>query len=302
MKGKGKDPNLDCASAIEEELLDRKFDCSNFVDVREQSLSHNLTCNILTPLMSSPGCLVVTNDRLYFQAADGVILSNDTNVINWLIDDVVATARRYDELYDRAMEIFLNDNTSVLLAFGNSNDRELVLNLLHQVPCHTDQSFLKDAVEQWSQDSLSNFEYLLILNSAAGRTFHDLSRYPVFPWVIADYTSSKLDLKVASTFRDLSKPMGALNPDRLKYFTMRMASMEEMDSPFLYGTHYSAPGYVLYYLVRCMPEHMLCLQNVRFLLLFICLFSLTLLCCDRENLMLLIGSSILSSKRTLRRF
>jgi factor associated with neutral sphingomyelinase activation len=31
--------------------------------------------------------------------------------------------------------------------------------------------------------------------------------------------------------------------------------------PFLYGTHYSTPGYVLYYLVRVAPEHMLCLQN-----------------------------------------
>jgi hypothetical protein len=38
-----------------------------------------------------------------------------------------------------------------------------------------------------------------------------------------------------------------------------MHHMEE-DS-FLYGTHYSAAGYVLHYLVRSMPEHMLCLQN-----------------------------------------
>jgi factor associated with neutral sphingomyelinase activation len=34
--------------------------------------------------------------------------------------------------------------------------------------------------------------------------------------------------------------------------------------PFLYGTHYSTPGYVLYYLVRSAPEYMLCLQNGRF--------------------------------------
>ena len=36
----------------------------------------------------------------------------------------------------------------------------------------------------------------LALNSASGRSFHDLSRYPVYPWVISDYTSSKLNLKV----------------------------------------------------------------------------------------------------------
>ena len=33
---------------------------------------------------------------------------------------------------------------------------------------------------------------------------------------------------------------------------------------FLYGTHYSAPGYVLYYLVRAAPEYLLCLQNGKF--------------------------------------
>ena len=34
--------------------------------------------------------------------------------------------------------------------------------------------------------------------------------------------------------------------------------------PFLYGTHYSVPGYVLFYLVRQCPEHMLRMQSGRF--------------------------------------
>ena len=38
-----------------------------------------------------------------------------------------------------------------------------------------------------------------------------------------------------------------------------------MDPPkFLYGSHYSAPGLVLFYLVRQYPHLMLCLQNGRF--------------------------------------
>ena len=36
-------------------------------------------------------------------------------------------------------------------------------------------------------------------------------RYPIMPWVVSDYTSSKLDLENPAVFRDLSKPMGALN-------------------------------------------------------------------------------------------
>ena len=56
------------------------------------------------------------------------------------------------------------------------------------------------------------------LNMLAGRSFNDLSQYPVFPWVLADYTSETLDLSNPQVYRDLSKPMGALNDDRLEEF------------------------------------------------------------------------------------
>ena len=41
---------------------------------------------------------------------------------------------------------------------------------------------------------LSNFAYLMHLNTMAGRSFTDLSQYPVFPYILADYTSPTLDL------------------------------------------------------------------------------------------------------------
>lgn len=66
------------------------------------------------------------------------------------------------------------------------------------------------------------------------------------------------------TYRDLSKPIGALNEERLASFQLRfreMPSGSDSIPPFLYGTHYSTPGYVLYYLVRRAPEHVLRLQN-----------------------------------------
>ena len=61
---------------------------------------------------------------------------------------------------------------------------------------------------------LSNFAFLQRLNTLAGRTYNDLNQYPVFPWVLADYTSETLDLSRPSTFRDLSKPMGAQRKER----------------------------------------------------------------------------------------
>jgi hypothetical protein len=35
------------------------------------------------------------------------------------------------------------------------------------------------AVQKWVQREISNFEYLMQLNTIAGRTYNDLSQYPV---------------------------------------------------------------------------------------------------------------------------
>ncbi|CAF1545898.1 unnamed protein product, partial [Rotaria sp. Silwood1] len=51
-----------------------------------------------------------------------------------------------------------------------------------------------------------------------GRTYQDLNQYPIVPWVIADYESEKLVLNSLSTYRDLSKPVGTLNPIRKSFF------------------------------------------------------------------------------------
>ncbi|KAJ6879250.1 BEACH domain-containing protein C2-like isoform X2 [Populus alba x Populus x berolinensis] len=70
----------------------------------------------------------------------------------------------------------------------------------------------------------------------------------------SDYSSKSLDLSDASSYRDLSKPLGALNPDRLKKFQERYSSFDDPVIPkFHYGSHYSSAGTVLYYLARVEP-------------------------------------------------
>ena len=78
------------------------------------------------------------------------------------------------------------------------------------------------------------------------------------PWVLSDYTSASIDLADESIYRDLSKPMGALNPTRLKEFLDRFETFEENVSSgipaFMYGSHYSTMvGVVLHFLVRLQP-------------------------------------------------
>ena len=94
------------------------------------------------------------------------------------------------------------------------------------------------------------------LNTIAGRTFNDLSQYPVFPWVLQDYSSHKLDLSEPRNFRDLSKPMGIQNPKHVEEVKDRYESFEDPSgvvAKFHYGTHYSNSAMVLHYLVRVEP-------------------------------------------------
>ena len=45
---------------------------------------------------------------------------------------------------------------------------------------------------KWQNGLISNYDYLMYLNSIADRTVNDLTQYPVFPWVLSDYTSDTL--------------------------------------------------------------------------------------------------------------
>ncbi len=85
--------------------------------------------------------------------------------------------------------------------------------------------WLQRVTGAWQAGKISNRDYLLFCNLAAGRSFNDLTQWPVFPWVLADYTSAKLDLNDPAVFRDLSKPVGALNPARLELFRERFREM-----------------------------------------------------------------------------
>ncbi|KAF5183051.1 Beach domain-containing protein b [Thalictrum thalictroides] len=110
------------------------------------------------------------------------------------------------------------------------------------------------AQECWKRRDMTNFEYLMILNTLAGRSYNDLTQYPVFPWILADYSSEKLDFNKSSTFRDLTKPVGALDSRRFEVFEDRYRNFSDPDIPsFYYGSHYSSMGIVLFYLLRLEP-------------------------------------------------
>ena len=58
--------------------------------------------------------------------------------------------------------------------------------------------------QRWVRGEITNFQYLMALNTLAGRSYNDLMQYPIFPWVLTDYeTQDEPDLNDPATFRDL---------------------------------------------------------------------------------------------------
>ena len=82
-----------------------------------------------------------------------------------------------------------------------------------------DGQWLQRVTAAWQQGKLSNLDYLLFCNLAAGRSFNDLTQWPVFPWILADYTSKKLDLSMPETYRQVC-PHKAASPTCSKWFIM----------------------------------------------------------------------------------
>ncbi|KAG7401354.1 hypothetical protein PHYBOEH_001770 [Phytophthora boehmeriae] len=269
MMTKAEEENL-LAHVLAPRLL-QEFDLSLLVDFRERPLLEtSQPADRIEPLLKFPGSLMLTTLRLYFQPAK---LNNVLDpVLNWEYTKVDQIYRRRYLLQQIGMEVCMKNGESFFFSFRSCKERDDFYTLMVGQPelqrCR--RKDLQFMMHKWQRRELSNFDYLSFLNTASGRTRNDLTQYPVFPWILSDYTSTELNLQDAKVYRDLSKPVGALNTERLEYFKARYEMMprgdeaEGMPPPFLYGTHYSTPGYVLYFLVRKVPECMLCLQSGKF--------------------------------------
>ncbi|KAK8797052.1 hypothetical protein WA158_004262 [Blastocystis sp. Blastoise] len=182
---------------------------------------------------------------------------------------------------DIAIEFYFADGSSIYLVMNDNQERE---DFYYTVKKYTSVRLFRSPInkrlyssssllsslpitQKWVDRQITTYDYLIALNIFAGRSFNNLAQYPVFPWIFKDYTSATLDLSNPNVYRDLSKPIGALNPDRLESFKERYEVMKEMYAsddgssvnsvPFLYGTHYSSAGYTLFYLVREEPYTLL---------------------------------------------
>ena len=244
-------------------LYSFQFDYNLIKKPNEKCLiKRELIVKQLIPLIEIPGMLMMTNERIYFQPVfefySKKITTIKINRINKYYKRKIAEGNKGLEICAFSKK---GKEKNIFLSFENEYNRNFIYELIkNNVNKDVETNFSLDKFTQlWVEGGISNYDYLTILNSAAERTKNNLSQYPVFPWVLSNYYSEDLDLTDINNYRDLSKPIGALNPTRLKSLLERYKEMPE--PKFIYGTHYSNPSYVIGYLIRVKPEYMLKLQS-----------------------------------------
>lgn len=215
---------------------------------------------------------------------------NDQRSHRWPYAEVVEINKRAFLFRDVALELYFQDKQNFLVVFKDKKQRSIVTSRLNakidsregfaksvlgsllldtvaNVAKAMDAQHLEVFTRRWQNREISNFAYLQMLNQHANRTPNDVTQYPVFPWVLADYESSVLDLTKPETFRDLSLPMGALSEARREAAVERYQATEGVgEPPFHYGTHYSSSMIVCGYMIRMSPftEIFLALQGGNF--------------------------------------
>ncbi|XP_055000406.1 lipopolysaccharide-responsive and beige-like anchor protein isoform X1 [Sorex araneus] len=291
-------PALGNQNSENEILLEGDDDTLSSVDEKDLEnlsgpVSLSTPAQLVAPSVVVKGTLSITSSELYFEVdeEDPNFKKIDPKILayteglhgKWLFTEIRSIFSRRYLLQNTALEIFMANRVAVMFNFPDSATVKKVVNSLPRVGIGTSfglpqtrrislasprQLFkASNMTQRWQHREISNFEYLMFLNTIAGRSYNDLNQYPVFPWVITNYESEELDLTLPSNFRDLSKPIGALNPKRAAFFAERYESWEDDQVPkFHYGTHYSTASFVLAWLLRIEPftTYFLNLQGGKF--------------------------------------
>ncbi|XP_030800768.1 neurobeachin isoform X13 [Camarhynchus parvulus] len=235
---------------------------------------------LIAPVVVAKGTLSITTTEIYFEVDedDTAFKKIDPKVLayteglhgKWMFSEIRAVFSRRYLLQNTALEVFMANRTSVMFNFPDQATVKKVVYSLPRVGVGTSYGLPQarrislatprqlykssNMTQRWQRREISNFEYLMFLNTIAGRTYNDLNQYPVFPWVLTNYESEELDLTLPGNFRDLSKPIGALNPKRAVFYAERYETWEDDQTPpYHYNTHYSTSTSTLAWLVRIEP-------------------------------------------------
>ncbi|OHT10292.1 hypothetical protein TRFO_04329 [Tritrichomonas foetus] len=233
-----------------------------------------LDCTLVTVKAYYKGTIYFTSNSLSFESIEvtdefGQKKESRPKMVEIFYENIKFLMKRRFLHQKIGAEVFTDKRSSYFFIFEDNKILKTFIGKMKSVGCKK-LSKIDEFTSKWKTGKISNYEYIYWLNMFSGRSFNDIAQYPVFPWVLTNYSSDVLDLFDTKNYRNLSKPIGALNEERLenlKAMYQELTSNEiGVGAPSLYRLHYSSPGFVTYFLIRCEPFTTLhiALQSGRF--------------------------------------
>ncbi|XP_029107089.1 lysosomal-trafficking regulator isoform X1 [Scleropages formosus] len=273
---KPEDPVKPPLSFLFEDKTHSSFSSTVKDKATSEAIRFTRRCISVAPSRETAGELLLGKSGMYFvednasDAHDNQSPHGETEPasFSWTYEEIKEVHKRWWQLRDNAVEIFLTNGRTLLLAFDNTKFRDDVYHniLTSNLPNLLEYGNITALTNLWSSGQISNFEYLTHLNKHAGRSFNDLMQYPVFPFILSDYTSETLDLNDPAVYRNLSKPIAVQSKEKEERYVDNYRYLEEEFrkgareddpmppvQPYHYGSHYSNSGTVLHFLVRMPP-------------------------------------------------
>ncbi len=243
-----------------------------------------MDCEIYTPLYAKKGKILIMyqesnsyinfvfasrkpkeDERLMFDFHHDI---ESKMIKKWKIREIRTIYKKYIVDQRSALELAFYSGKSALFNFAREEDRDVFCSRLLKLRDKLGRNYRFDlipkggkgtertqAMEDWANWKISTFDYLLALNTFSGRSYHNISQYPVFPWVLDDLSSESISLGEKTAYRDLTKNVGMLgDKSRAEDFKSRY-ELEDVTGlgRFHFGSHYSNPGIVFQYLMRVFP-------------------------------------------------
>ena len=169
---------------------------------------------------------------------------------------------------DPGLEIFFSDFESLLLSFQLNEQRNTLFKFVKQNSENLEAVELQSSTKIWIEGLLPSFDYLMLLNRLANRSFHDITQYPVFPWVISDFFSDRFVKNEKVQYRSLTDPVGVLSAHRKQRAQELFESLKSDGRRLRPACHQtvfvSSPGYILFFYMRFVPAIVVRLQSSAF--------------------------------------
>lgn len=176
----------------------------------------------------------------------------------------------YDYFYEKVgVEIFFfSRSLSYLITFENEKRAEKVYKKLKSLAYELIDVQLDSLTKTWTKNLMTNYDYLMYLNRLSNRSFNDITRYPIFPWIISDYSNDELKINNKYQYRDFALPIGTISEaskkKAKKYYKYLKNDPLPIKKPFHFHSYISNPGYIIFFYMRAIPSLILKLQSGAF--------------------------------------